>query len=72
MIANPATCVVSAMAEMYKNKSADPMDIIGVFISDAVWTNMFFDKTISKNPNSSTCVESVGTPEYACWPQLAL
>ena len=31
MIADPASCVVPAMAERYQNKGADFMKIIGVF-----------------------------------------
>jgi malate dehydrogenase len=51
LIVNPVNSIVPAMAELYKKKGLNPLNVIGVTTLDCVRANKFVGEITSKNPN---------------------
>merc|ERR1712178_82989 len=49
LIVNPVNSIVPAMAELYKKKGLDPMEVIGVTTLDVVRANKFVAEATGKN-----------------------
>merc|ERR1712087_288477 len=51
LIVNPVNSIVPAMAELYKKKGLNPMNIVGVTTLDCVRASKFIGSVTGKNPN---------------------
>merc|ERR1712228_686424 len=51
LIVNPVNSIVPAMAELYKKKFLNPMNIVGVTTLDCVRASKFIGSVTGKNPN---------------------
>jgi len=51
LIVNPVNSIVPAMAELYKKKGLNPLNIVGVTTLDCVRANKFVGGIVGKNPN---------------------